>query len=71
MRLALEQVRYAVTAGVQIEQYADQPRVVAESVWEFNGHYQHWPSCWRCFPGLAHRHCGCDLVPLVLAWWRL
>jgi multidrug efflux pump len=31
----LEQVRAQLPAGVQIEQYADQPRVVAESVWEF------------------------------------
>ena len=33
--LQLEQVRAQLPAGVQIEQYADQPRVVAESVWEF------------------------------------
>ncbi len=32
-RLAL--VRQELPAGVQIQQYADQPRVVAESVWEF------------------------------------
>jgi len=36
---ALEQrmtrVRQELPAGVQIQQYADQPRVVAESVWEF------------------------------------
>jgi len=31
----LGQVRQELPAGVQIEQYADQPRVVAESVWEF------------------------------------
>jgi multidrug efflux pump len=31
----LAQVRQDLPAGVQIEQYADQPRVVAESVWEF------------------------------------
>jgi len=29
------QVRQELPAGVQIQQYADQPRVVAESVWEF------------------------------------
>jgi multidrug efflux pump len=31
----LAQVRQELPAGVQIQQYADQPRVVAESVWEF------------------------------------
>jgi multidrug efflux pump subunit AcrB len=31
----LAQVRQELPAGVQIHQYADQPRVVAESVWEF------------------------------------
>ena len=31
----LDQVRSQLPAGVQIQQYADQPRVVAESVWEF------------------------------------
>ena len=31
----LAQVREALPVGVAIEQYADQPRVVAESVWEF------------------------------------
>jgi multidrug efflux pump len=31
----LRKVRAALPAGVEIEQYADQPRVVAESVWEF------------------------------------
>ena len=31
----LAQVREELPAGVAIEQYADQPRVVAESVWEF------------------------------------
>jgi multidrug efflux pump len=32
-RLAL--IRQEIPAGVEIQQYADQPRVVAESVWEF------------------------------------
>lgn len=31
----LTQVRQELPAGVEIQQYADQPRVVAESVWEF------------------------------------
>jgi multidrug efflux pump len=31
----LAQVRQELPAGVDIQQYADQPRVVAESVWEF------------------------------------
>jgi multidrug efflux pump len=31
----LAQVRQQLPAGVEIQQYADQPRVVAESVWEF------------------------------------
>ncbi len=31
----LAQVRQEVPVGVEIQQYADQPRVVAESVWEF------------------------------------
>jgi multidrug efflux pump subunit AcrB len=31
----MAQVRQELPAGVQIQQYADQPRVVAESVWEF------------------------------------
>jgi multidrug efflux pump len=31
----LAQVRQEVPAGVEIQQYADQPRVVADSVWEF------------------------------------
>ncbi|MBI5719781.1 MAG: efflux RND transporter permease subunit [Burkholderiales bacterium] len=31
----LEQVRQELPAGVEIQQYADQPRVVAESIWEF------------------------------------
>ena len=31
----LAQVRQELPAGVEIQQYADQPRVVAESVWEF------------------------------------
>lgn len=31
----MAQVRQALPMGVEIQQYADQPRVVAESVWEF------------------------------------
>ncbi|HEX6705234.1 MAG TPA: efflux RND transporter permease subunit [Albitalea sp.] len=31
----MAQVRQELPAGVEIQQYADQPRVVAESVWEF------------------------------------
>jgi multidrug efflux pump subunit AcrB len=31
----LAQIRHDIPAGVEIQQYADQPRVVAESVWEF------------------------------------
>ena len=31
----LAEVRQEIPAGVEIQQYADQPRVVAESVWEF------------------------------------
>ncbi len=31
----LAQVRQEIPVGVEIQQYADQPRVVAESVWEF------------------------------------
>ena len=31
----LAQIRAELPAGVEIQQYADQPRVVAESVWEF------------------------------------
>jgi len=31
----LAQIRQDIPAGVEIQQYADQPRVVAESVWEF------------------------------------
>ena len=31
----LAQIKQEIPAGVKIEQYADQPRVVAESVWEF------------------------------------
>ncbi|HSW15802.1 MAG TPA: efflux RND transporter permease subunit, partial [Ramlibacter sp.] len=31
----LEKVRQELPVGVEIQQYADQPRVVAESVWEF------------------------------------
>ncbi len=31
----LEKVRQELPAGVEIQQFADQPRVVAESVWEF------------------------------------
>lgn len=31
----LAQVRQELPSGVEIQQYADQPRVVAESVWEF------------------------------------
>ncbi|WP_395701940.1 efflux RND transporter permease subunit [Aquabacterium sp.] len=31
----LAQVRQELPAGVEVQQYADQPRVVAESVWEF------------------------------------
>jgi multidrug efflux pump subunit AcrB len=31
----LAQIRQEIPAGVEIQQYADQPRVVAESVWEF------------------------------------
>jgi multidrug efflux pump len=31
----LAQVRQELPAGVEIQQYADQPRVVADSVWEF------------------------------------
>jgi multidrug efflux pump len=31
----LAQIRQELPAGVEIQQYADQPRVVAESVWEF------------------------------------
>jgi multidrug efflux pump subunit AcrB len=34
------EVRMQLPAGVQIEQYADQPRVVAESVWSSSGHSQ-------------------------------
>ena len=31
----LEQIRQELPAGVDIQQYADQPRVVSESIWEF------------------------------------
>jgi len=31
----LAQIRKEIPAGVEIQQYADQPRVVSESVWEF------------------------------------
>ncbi|HEV8689714.1 MAG TPA: efflux RND transporter permease subunit, partial [Ideonella sp.] len=31
----LAQIRQEMPAGIEIQQYADQPRVVAESVWEF------------------------------------
>ncbi len=31
----LAQIKREIPAGVEIQQYADQPRVVAESVWEF------------------------------------
>ncbi len=31
----LSQIRQELPAGVEIQQYADQPRVVAESIWEF------------------------------------
>lgn len=31
----LAQIKQEIPAGVEIQQYADQPRVVAESVWEF------------------------------------
>jgi len=31
----LAQIRQELPAGVEVQQYADQPRVVAESVWEF------------------------------------
>ncbi|MCD6078801.1 MAG: acriflavin resistance protein [Ramlibacter sp.] len=31
----LAQIRQEIPAGIEIQQYADQPRVVAESVWEF------------------------------------
>lgn len=31
----MAQIRQEIPAGVEIQQYADQPRVVAESVWEF------------------------------------
>ena len=31
----MEQIRSELPVGVEIQQYADQPRVVAESIWEF------------------------------------
>jgi multidrug efflux pump len=31
----LAQIRQEIPAGIEIQQYADQPRVVADSVWEF------------------------------------
>ncbi|MFG6441049.1 efflux RND transporter permease subunit [Roseateles sp. LKC17W] len=31
----LAQIKQEIPAGIEIQQYADQPRVVAESVWEF------------------------------------
>ncbi|HWI11948.1 MAG TPA: efflux RND transporter permease subunit, partial [Burkholderiaceae bacterium] len=34
-RLALARLRQELPAGVEVQQYADQPRVVEESVWEF------------------------------------
>ncbi len=35
MAQRLAQIRQALPAGVEIQQYADQPRVVAASIWEF------------------------------------
>jgi multidrug efflux pump subunit AcrB len=35
LELKMGQIRLNLPAGVQIQQYADQPRVVAASVWEF------------------------------------
>lgn len=35
MEVRLAQIRQELPAGVEIEQYADQPRVVDESIWEF------------------------------------
>ena len=35
LELRLAQVRQELPAGVEIKQYADQPRVVADSIWEF------------------------------------
>jgi multidrug efflux pump len=35
MEERLAQIRHELQAGVEIQQYADQPRVVAESIWEF------------------------------------
>ena len=35
MESALAQIRQELPAGVEIQQYADQPRVVAASIWEF------------------------------------
>lgn len=35
MEERLSQIRQELPAGVEIQQYADQPRVVADSIWEF------------------------------------
>jgi len=35
MEARLAQIRQELPAGVEIQQYADQPRVVADSIWEF------------------------------------
>jgi multidrug efflux pump subunit AcrB len=35
MEERLSQIRQELPAGVEIQQYADQPRVVAASIWEF------------------------------------
>ena len=35
MAARLSQIRQELPAGVEIQQYADQPRVVADSIWEF------------------------------------
>jgi multidrug efflux pump subunit AcrB len=35
MEERVSQIRQELPAGVEIQQYADQPRVVAESIWEF------------------------------------
>ncbi|UJW81167.1 efflux RND transporter permease subunit [Hydrogenophaga sp. SL48] len=35
MDARMAQIRQELPAGVEIEQYADQPRVVADSIWEF------------------------------------
>ena len=63
MEARLAQIRQELPAGVEIQQYADQPRVVAESIWEFE----------RAFLealAIVLAVSSCSWAGAPASWWR-